>query len=160
MNGWGKLSSRGLNYLKHFWEWRDDECRRLDRPAFKFLSNSEMLRMVGELEAGQKMSPPLYLKKASLQRLRECISAADKVAESGYPNRRIPSSGPRLEIDENKFERVRSLRNEAAKRLGIEGTIIATRHVMERMASSNLSVEARSEGLLPWQREVLSEALD
>ena len=160
VNGWGKLSSRGLNYLKHFWEWRDDECRRLDRPAFKFLGNSEMLRMVGELEAGQKMAPPHYLKRQSLERLQEFIKAAERVTEPDFPSRRVQGNGPRLDIDENRFERIRNLRNEAASRLGIEGTIIATRNIMERMASSNLSVAERSEGLLPWQQEILSEAFD
>lgn len=160
ITGWGKLSPRGLNYLKHFWEWRDDECRRLDRPAFKFLSNSEMFRMVGNLDEGRSIMPPHYLKQASLERLKGFISAADGIPESDYPSKRIRTSGPRLDIDERRFEYIRGVRNRKAAQLGIEGTMIATRGIMERMASTNLSVEERLEGLLAWQREVLAEAID
>lgn len=160
VNGWGKLSSRGLNYLKHFWVWRDDECRRLDRPAFKFLGNSEMLRMVGELEEGKGVNPPHYIKRGALERLEGVIRKAEEVPESEYPSKRIRSNGVRLEIDENRFERIRAIRNRVASDLGIEGTMIATRGIMERMASSNLPVAERTEGLLPWQMELLSEALD
>lgn len=160
ITGWGKLSPRGLNYLKHFWEWRDDECRRLDRPAFKFLSNSELFRMVGNLDEGRAMLPPHYVKQPSLDRLRGFIAAADETPVSDYPSKRIRSSGPRLDIDEKRFEYIRGVRNRKASQLGIEGTMIATRGIMERMASTNLSVEERLEGLLAWQREVLAEAID
>ncbi len=160
ITGWGKLSPRGLNYLKHFWEWRDDECRRLDRPAFKFLSNSEMFRMVGNLDEGRSLKPPHYLKKPSLDRLQAFIQAADEIPDSDYPSKKVRSNGPRLDINENRFDRIRGIRNKRAAELGIEGTMIATRSLMERMASSNLTVEERLTGLLPWQREVLSEAID
>ncbi|MEM6915682.1 MAG: hypothetical protein AAF491_03860, partial [Verrucomicrobiota bacterium] len=160
VNGWGKLSARGLNYLQYFWQWRDDECRRLDRPAFKFLGNSEMLRMIGDLEEGKGINPPHYLKKASLERLRGFVDQADATPESDYPSKRVRTNGVRLEIDENRFERIRAIRNRVAADLGVEGTMIATRGIMERMASSNLPVAERSEGLLPWQRELLSEAFD
>lgn len=160
ITGWGKLSPRGLNYLKFFWEWRDDECRRLDRPAFKFLSNSEMFRMVGNLDEGRSLKPPHYLKRPSLERLEGFIAKANQVAKSDYPSKKIRSSGPRLDIDEKRFERIRGIRNKRATELGIEGTMIATRSIMERMASTNLTVEERLEGLLPWQCEVLTEAID
>ncbi|MEM1442008.1 MAG: hypothetical protein AAGF67_06670 [Verrucomicrobiota bacterium] len=160
INGWGKLSPRGLNYLQHFWLWRDDECRRLDRPAFKFLGNGEMIRMVEELEEGKGVNAPHYIKKGSLERLKGFLEKAEAVPSSDYPSKRIKTNGVRLEIDENRFERIRSIRNRVATDLGVEGTMIATRGIMERMASSNLPVAERTEGLLPWQKELLSEALD
>jgi len=160
ITGWGKLSPRGLNYMKYFWEWRDDECRRLDRPAFKFLSNSEMFRMVGNLDEGRKLKPPHYIKKPSLERLDEFIGRADAVSQSDYPSKKIRANGPRLDIDEKRFDRIRGIRNKRATELGLEGTMIATRGIMERMASTNLTVEERLEGVLPWQRDVLTEAID
>ena len=32
IQGWGKLSERGLACLRELWNWRDDEARRRDRP--------------------------------------------------------------------------------------------------------------------------------
>lgn len=160
ISGWGKLSPRGLNYLKYFWEWRDEECRMLDRPAFKFLGNNEMFRMVGDLDEGRGLRPPHYLKRPSLARLNEYIERADQVSEEDYPSKRVKSTGPRLDINEKRFDAIRGIRNRKATELGIESTTIATRSVMERMAATNLEVEERLEGLLSWQREVLAEAID
>ncbi|MDF1824478.1 MAG: hypothetical protein P1U68_07535 [Verrucomicrobiales bacterium] len=160
ISGWGKLSPRGLNYLKFFWEWRDEECRMLDRPAFKFLGNNEMFRMVGDLDEGRGLRPPHYLKRPSLARLNEYIQRADEVPESDFPSKRVKSTGPRLDINEKRFDVIRGIRNRKAEELGVESTTIATRSVMERMSATNLEVEERLEGLLPWQREVLAEAID
>lgn len=159
VNGWGRLSPRGLHYLKHLWYWRDEECRRLDRPAFKFLGNNEILAMAGQLEAGARATPPHYLRPGPTQRMFEAIESARDVDPKNYPIKHRKGEGPRLEIDEARFERIRSCRDQKAAELGIEATVVATRSSMERLAATNVSEEEKSGLLLAWQRELLADVL-
>ena len=160
ISGWGKLSPKGLNFLKHLWLWRDEECRRLDRPAFKFLSNQELIRMAGNLEAGRKPSPPHYLRPNYVRRLHTAVAQAEQLDSADYPNKRVRGNGPRLGIDEDHFGRIRSKRDAVANELNLEPTLIATRGSMEMLAASNLSDEEREGILLNWQRNLLGDVTE
>tara|TARA_R110002096_G_scaffold388721_4_gene583020 strand:- start:1155 stop:2285 length:1131 start_codon:yes stop_codon:yes gene_type:complete len=159
ISGWGKLSAQGLNFLKYLWLWRDEECSRLDRPAFKFLGNQELLRMAGNLEVGKEVEPPHYLRPNYVKRLNEWIEKAKQVVAADYPSKRVRGNGPRLDIDDGHFGRIRARRDSVAEELGLEPALIANRNSMEMLASSNLSEEQKGEVLLSWQRKLVSEAL-
>ena len=159
VNGWGRLSPKGLHFLKHLWLWRDEECRRLDRPAFKFLGNQEILTMAEQLEAGKRVNPPHYLRPGPVRRLYEAIEAAEQVSPGDYPVKHRRGDGPRLEIDENHLERIRRYRDGVAAGLGIEPTVVATRFAMERLAATNLPAADKAATLLNWQRELLEPGL-
>lgn len=159
ITGWGNLSPKGLHFLKALWYWRDDECAKLDRPAFKFLGNAEILRMAIQLETEGMATPPHFLRERHVQRLHEAISAARTVSPRQYPSRKLPPSGLRLDIDENYLEKIRAFRNQVAAQLGIEGTLIATRGVMEMLAASNIPASEKDAALLTWQRELLQDCL-
>jgi ribonuclease D len=159
INGWGRLSPKGLHYLKHLWFWRDDECRRLDRPAFKFLGNQELLNMAVQLEAGKHLHPPHYLRPGPVRRLHDAVIEAERVDPRDYPVKHRRGEGPRLEIDEARIERIRRYRDEKAEELGIEPTVIATRVAMERIAASNLPESEKRDSLLSWQRGLLAPVL-
>lgn len=159
ISGWGRLSSKGLHFLKHLWLWRDDECRRLDRPAFKFLGNQEIMAMAGQLEAGGNVKPPHYLRPGPVKRLHETIEAAKAVSPSHYPVKHRKGEGLRLDIDETKLEKIRRFRDKKADELNLEPTLLATRTVMERLASNNLSEEEKGDALLSWQRDLLQPVL-
>lgn len=159
ISGWGKLSSKGLHFLKHLWLWRDDECRRLDRPAFKFLGNQEIMTMAEQLESGRIVKPPHYLRPGPVKRLHEAIEIAKAIKSSDYPVKHRRGEGLRLEIDEPRLEKIRRHRDNKAGALGIEPTVIATRFVMERLAATNLSDEEKAETLLNWQRDLMGDCL-
>lgn len=159
VNGWGRLSPKGLHFLKHLWLWRDEECRRLDRPAFKFLGNQEILTMAEHLEAGKRVNPPHYLRPGPVRRLHEAIEAAHLVGPRDYPVKHRRGDGPRLEIDENHLERIRRYRDGKAAELGIEPTVLATRFAMERLAATNLPETDKTGSLLNWQRDLLGPGL-
>ncbi|MAS92793.1 MAG: hypothetical protein CMO55_06305 [Verrucomicrobiales bacterium] len=159
ISGWGRLSPKGLNFLKHLWHWRDDECRRLNRPAFKFVGNGQLIEMAEVLENDGEIVPPKHLRPAQLRRLQKTVSEAKKVEKDDYPRKRRRGNGPRLEIDEDRFNEIRAFRNHVADELGIEGTVIATRQAMERLASGNLSEEERTELFQKWQAELLKPVM-
>lgn len=160
ITGWGKLSTKGLCFLRELWQWRDDECRRLDRPAFKFLGNAELLKMAIALEQGNKVKPPHYIRSGPVKRLHEVIRNASQIPSEDYPVKRKRGNGLRLDIDEAKFEKVRKIRNAVAEELEIESTLLATRSTLERLASRNLPEEEKLSSFLNWQRELLTDCFE
>lgn len=159
ISGWGKLSPKGLHFLRHLWLWRDEECRRLDRPAFKFLGNQEIMTMAAQLEEGRNVKPPHYLRPGPVKRLHAAIEAARAEKPSEYPVKHRRGDGPRLDIDEARFEKIRRLRDQQARQLGIEPTVIATRTVMERLAANNFPEEEKNGLLLSWQQSLLDRGV-
>ncbi|MEX2579598.1 MAG: hypothetical protein WD342_11125 [Verrucomicrobiales bacterium] len=158
ISGWGKLSRKGLHFLRTLWYWRDEECRRLDRPAFKFLNNNELFKMATQLESGGEVRPPHYLRSGAVSRLRKVIEKAKKVPPGDYPEKRRKGAGMRLNIDETHFAEIRAHRNRVAEDLGIEATLIATRGVLERLAATNVTSEEEG-ALMEWQKELLAPCL-
>lgn len=158
INGWGRLSPKGLHFLKHLWNWRDDECRRLDRPAFKFLGNQDLLNLAISLEGDRSVIPPHYLRPGPVRRLQEAVAAARQASAGEYPVKHRRGDGPRLEIDEARLESIRRFRDAKAQDLGVDPTVIATRFAMERLSATNLPEEEK-DTLLGWQRELLSPCL-
>lgn len=155
INGWGKLEPKGLAFLRGLWNWRDEECRRLNRPHFKFMSNGELLEFSKQLQKGERIEPPKYLKPAFARRMLKVISTVRELPESGYPVKYRKGGGARLEVDEGDFNRLRDRRDELAERLDIEPTLIATRQSLEMLSSNNVDAEKKQNLLLTWQRELL-----
>lgn len=115
--------------------------------------------MAEHLEAGRSVRPPHYLRPGPVKRLHEAIDVAIAVKSSAYPVKHRRGEGLRLDIDENRFEKIRRFRDQQAAKLGIESTVIATRTVMERLAANNIPGEEKAELLLKWQRELLDPCL-
>ncbi|MDF1816109.1 MAG: hypothetical protein P1V20_28165 [Verrucomicrobiales bacterium] len=159
INGWGKLDRKGLAFLRGLWQWRDEECRRLDRPHFKFMSNNELIEFSKQLQKGERIEPPKYLRPAFARRLLKTISEIREIPESDYPVKYRKNGGPRIEIDEARFQKIRNYRDKVAAELDIDSTLIATRQSLELLAAPNLEQENKEELLLKWQRELIQEVL-
>ncbi|MFK5923478.1 MAG: hypothetical protein QM496_14975 [Verrucomicrobiota bacterium] len=154
INGWGKLSHKELMYLHALWQWRDDECRRLDRPAFKFLGNAQLMQMVNQLGSGQAVEPPHYIRSGAARRLTDAVAAAGEVAEADWPEKRPERSGKRLKVNESAFQSLRSRRNDIAVQLGIDATLMGSRSVLERLTADDRD-DKPSDLLLKWQKDLL-----
>ena len=155
ITGFGKLERKGLAFLRALWIWRDGECRRLDRPAFKFLSNQEILRMAGNRQEDKALAPPRYLRPAALRRLLKAVDEAGKILPAEFPLKRKKGGGKRLDIDEAEFFRIKAVRDEAARELGIDSTLIATRTTLEKLSSRSMPKAEKDLLLLAWQKELL-----
>ena len=134
--------------------WRDEECRRLDRPAFKFLGNTQLMQMVGQLGLGEKVEPPHYIRSGAARRLVETIVRARALDEKDWPDKRLERPGKRFKLDEVGFQSLRSRRNQIATSLKIDATLIATRSILERLTAANAD-ESAGDLLLDWQKQLL-----
>ena len=155
VNGWGKLDRRGLAYLRALWEWRDEECRKLDRPAFKLVSNQVLLTLAEKLQNGERVEPPHYLRPPLARRLIKAIADARTIPEEEWPQKRRKGNGMRLQIDEDELQRLRSYRNRVAGKLGIDPTLIAARAILEKLAATNVAEDEKRSLLLKWQQDLM-----
>ncbi len=155
INGYGKLERKGLAFLRALWHWRDEECRKLDRPAFKLMGNADLLDLCRKLQKGERVEPPRYLRPAFARRLLKAISEARKIPEKEFPQKRLKKRGMRLEIDEEKFFALRSKRDQVCEELGIDPTLVSTRLDLEKLASQTMAEEEKAQLLMRWQRELL-----
>jgi len=160
VNGWGKLNRRGLLFLRELWFWRERECEKLNRPVFKFVSNQDLLRIAEACASGDSFALPKGLRPQYARRMEETVRQARSIPQEEYPVKRMRSTGPRLDIDERRFDRLKAHRNRVADQLGIDSTLIAPRQVLERLASPNFSGDDRDRLLLSWQKDLLAEALE
>lgn len=159
VNGWGKLQPKGLAFLRALWNWRDDECRKLDRPHFKLISNNELIELSRQLQKGERIEPPRYLRPPLARRMLKIIAETRELPDTEYPIKYRKNGGPRIEIDEDHFAALRDYRDKVAEELDIDSTLIATRQSLERLAAVGLEEEIKESILLPWQQELMAEVL-
>jgi ribonuclease D len=152
VQGSGKLEPFGLACLRALWNWRDGEAKSWDRPSFMVAPNRQILEWSIELAARKTVSLPHHFRPDRVKRFRAAIAAAEQLPEDGWPER---PSGKRRKRDrdfDRKVDLLLKVREQAAERLAIEGSLIAPRAALENIAAGDSQA---SELLLKWQLECL-----
>ena len=152
ISGSGKLDRRGLAFLKALWQWRDVEAAAWDRPSFMVAPNREILAWSIDLAAGKRVSLPHHFRPDRMKRFRAALATAEAQTENEWPDR-PPSNRRKRDKDfERKVDDLIKLRENAAGKLDIEGSLIAPRAVLECLAAGDAKP---SDLLLKWQLECL-----
>ncbi len=152
VQGSGKLSAYGLNYLRALWHWRDAEAKAWDRPSFMVAPNRQLLEWSLDLDAGKSISPPSHFRPDRVKRFRSALDAANETPESEWPERPCGKRRKRDRDFERKVDELIAAREKAAAKLDIEGSLIAPRAVLESIAAGD---SQPADVLLKWQRECL-----
>ncbi len=152
IGGCGKLSPRGLVYLKAIWEWRDGEAATWNRPSFMVATNKILIEWAHALADGKKLSLSPKMRADRKQRLLENIQEAEQVPENEWPKRPPRERHRRDETFEARLKEELKRRNDIAAGLEIDPSVIASRAVMEQVIGERVAPE---EVLLKWQRELL-----
>ncbi|MDP3851377.1 MAG: HRDC domain-containing protein [Luteolibacter sp.] len=152
IQGSGKLDRRGLACLRALWQWRDAEAKTWDRPSFMVVTNRELLEWSHDLASGKCVTLPHHFRPDRLKRFRSTVAAVEALSDAEWPER---PAGKRRKRDRDFDRRVDALirdREQASARLDIEGSLIASRAVLESIAADDAMP---SELLLRWQLECL-----
>ncbi|MFT4636882.1 MAG: ribonuclease D [Verrucomicrobiales bacterium] len=156
--GWGKISSRGLAYLREIWRWRDGIASRRDKPPFKIISNDQLISMSVSLSAGKSVSLPPRFRQSQQERFEEGVAIARALPEADLPKwerkKRLSKAGDW----ERVFQFLRQNRENAAEELDIEAALISSKASLERYAfseSEDRTPELRGTLFLPWQQSLL-----
>jgi ribonuclease D len=152
VQGSGKLDSYGLACLRALWHWRDGEAKAWDRPSFMVAPNRQLLEWSIDLDAKKSISLPTHFRPDRVKRFRTALAAVEDLPESEWPERPTGKRRKRDRDFERKVDELIQVREQAATRLDIEGSLIASRAILETLAAGEAQP---SEVLLNWQRECL-----
>jgi len=149
VTGYAALSRRGWAVLRALWQWRDEEARLWDRPAFHVLSNESLLRLADEASQGGRFSRP-RLPQARAERMDRALKTAVDLPESEWPQviRGIRIRATREQTD--RFNKLKELRDKIAVELDLDPSILAPKAALEAVAANPAAAV-----LLPWQRMLL-----
>ncbi len=155
-----RLRGPGLSVLHAVWHWRESQAQRLDTPPFKVCGNTLLLKIAEAAEAGhseQTILGQVHLGKRH-ERIFPSLAAAVRAGIARDPKTlpRRPGRDPNhvsLTQEEIEFQdRIRADRDRIAKKLEIEGTLIANRAQLAQIARAPRQID---EILLPWQADLL-----
>lgn len=155
VQGSGRLKGYGLSCLRAMWQWRDGEAKKWDRPSFMVASNRQLLEWSMDLDAKKTISLPRHFRPERTKRFHAALGVAQELPEAEWPER---LSVKRRKRDREFDQRVDALiqsREQVATALDIEGSLIASRAILESIATGEV---LPMDVLLDWQRECLGMA--
>jgi len=154
LSGAHRLDRRGLAVLRELWHWRDREARRLCRPPFFVLSHDALVRLAEAATRPGSAQPAVRALPSSSIRahVADIIQQALALPDSGLPSLRR-GAGLRLSpVQRRQLERLEARRDQVAKELGLEPSLVASRAKLTGLAAGRLDPER---DLMKWQRELL-----
>ena len=152
VQGSGKLEPFGLAYLRALWHWRDGEAKSWDRPSFMVAPNRLLLEWSIELASNKKPALPGHYRPDRLKRFSAAVELVQSLPQAEWPDRPCGKRRKRDRDFEKKVDLLIKKREEVAAKLDIEGSLIASRAILESLAEG---IAKPSEVLLKWQRECL-----
>jgi len=147
--GSAALSPASQAILRMLWYWRDSEAREWNRPPFHVMSNSDLLKIAELAVRGAPLSIS-HLSPARRQRFEQTLAAALQIPEIEWPVReKFTRLRPNTQLLK-KFDRLKQLRDDVAKREKLSPSIIAPKAALEAIAFQN-----DFSGLMDWQKALL-----
>lgn len=156
-----KLRGAGLSVLHEIWHWREQTAERLDVPPFKTCNNERLLKIANAAEEGESLETILATVNLGrrhdrlLPSLTKAVKAGLRKDPESLPRRkrkRDPNSAPLTEKEVKLQDRIKEDRDRIAQKLSLEGTLIANRAQLARIAKHPDQID---EVLLPWQADLL-----
>ncbi|NJM37173.1 MAG: hypothetical protein HC845_04490 [Akkermansiaceae bacterium] len=134
IQGSGKLESLELAYLKGLWNWRDAEAALWDRPTFMVAPNRQLLEWSMDLAQKKTLVPPNHFRPDRLKRFGAAIAAVAETPKSEWPERNLIKRRKRDRDFDRKVDALLAKREKVATDLDIDGSLIASRAVLESIA--------------------------
>ena len=152
ISGSGKLSPYGLACLRGLWHWRDKEAEAWDRPSFMVAPNRQLIEWCMLMIEKKAIQLPRHFRADRIKRFKEMQEAVRALPESEWPTRPV---GLRRKKDREFDERVDAMiasRNKIGNELGIDGSLLASRAVIESIAANEATP---ADLLMKWQLQIL-----
>ncbi len=166
IKGAGVLQPDQLVYLRAIWTWRDGQAQEIDKPAFKVLSNPQLISLAEWCAANPETSlsqgprlPKSCTNGRRYKALRDAITSAKAAPEDEWPKRRKGKGLPPME-DSIKSS-VRTLQDQCAvlgEKLELRSSVIAPRAALIGIARNEPTTAeeiAEASGLMNWQAELI-----
>jgi ribonuclease D len=147
------LERRALAVLREVFFWREQEATAANRPPFFVLSHDAMLTLAIAAANDRRDLPiPHHVRPARRARLEAALRHALDLPASEWPERPKHTGKRPTEAEVRRADKLKVIRDRAAKQLGIDPTLIAPKAALLALAQD---WETASAGLMSWQRELL-----
>lgn len=162
MKNLGTLDRRSLAIVRELHAWRDGLARKADRPPFKILGNDQILETakakpatIQEL-AKVKGMPRFHVDRNGKQ-LLAVVRKAMEIPDEELPEKNDTKPWIRDREIETRIDRMKKVRDRAAKELKIDPAVLAPRHVLAAIATSGTLDDVPA--MRNWQKRVIGEQL-
>jgi ribonuclease D len=152
ISGSGKLDPYGLACLRALWHWRDKEAEAWDKPSFMVATNRNLIEWSQLLSEKKNVVLPHHFRGDRVKRFNETLSELKTLPKSEWPARIITKRRKRDREFDRKVDDMIARRNGIAGELGIDGSLISSRSVIESLAAGEAEP---AELMMKWQRDLL-----
>lgn len=152
ISGSGKLEPYGLACLRALWNWRDKEAEAWDRPSFMVATNRDLLEWCARLAEGKNIDLPRHFRSDRVKRFKEALAELKALPKSEWPSRIATKRRKRDREFDQRVDAMIARRNMLATELDIDGSLIASRSVIESLAADEVKP---GEVLMKWQLALL-----
>jgi ribonuclease D len=166
LKGARTLAPRAQQVLRALYGWRDQRAKSADRATFRVMQNETLVALAQvsprDLPAMKAVpgAPPSIVERYGNELLEVIGRAMSAPPEAGQLRERTRRPPVDLQADA-RFERLKLMRNERAKELGLEPGVLGPNAALQSLAARNsvTSGNGNSDGpeLRRWQREALGE---
>ncbi len=151
ISGSGELRGLAAAVMRALWQWRDEEARAVDRPAFHIARNELLIEAARKISEGGTYQIA-HLKGSRRKRYEEALERVLALPPEEWPQ---PVRGVRYRVtpeQERRFAELKKIRDAAAQHHQLEASLIAPKQMLESLANDPENTLPK---LLPWQRELL-----
>jgi ribonuclease D len=154
LKGSHRLGRRGLGYLRSIWSWREQEAVASNRPPFFILSHDTAVAMAEKAATGGGWREMIPRRMAVRRRkaLEKAVKEAESLPTTSLPERLKIKRHRATDAEKAKADQLKTVRDRAAKKLGLDPSLIASRATLTRLGLEDGL--ARTE-LMAWQRQLL-----
>lgn len=165
LKGIGAFDRRSLAVVRGLYDWRDQLARAADRPPFKIIGNDAIIEIAktkpkstAELSKIKEVSQ--YHFRRYGEELMRLVRHALELPEDALPQRVESRPFFRDKVLEARVDRLKRVRDQVAKELAIDISIVAPRHVLVAVATLQPR-DVRDLDQVPamreWQKGLLGE---
>lgn len=134
------LDRAGLAVLRELWTWRDAMARKRDKPLFRVLRDETLLALtktppssIGDLTRIPGF-PDYLLRSPSANDVLDAASRGASCPEADWPELRVEARERLQPAVEARIALIRQRRDELARALALDPSVLASRGVVEEMA--------------------------
>ncbi len=154
LKGADRLERRGMGVLRELWHWREREAVAANKPPFFVVSHDTLVAIAAAAGRGEKVDSMVPIRFSPRRRggLLQAVERALALPETALPERRQNRGRPLSATARRRVEELRIRRDQRAKELTLDPSLIASRAMLCELAQHRGELDGC---LLPWQRELL-----
>lgn len=169
IKGSKELGGRALTILKELWLWREEEAKKLDRPAFKILNNESMIGIADwaskkpGVSVEEMGNAPRHIRGQYRMFVDACIQKGFVELEERFTVDKSSKRPPAWsDKDLRAFEAIKAAVEKMAAELKINVSLLATNAQMRQIVHTKPLAEEefiQKELLMRWQAKLLSPSI-